>query len=525
VGSTSRGEICVTEVIDDASTFWDLLARRAERSPDRPMLIDEHDRTVTFAECRDWAERVAAGLVTQGITADTPVAWQLPTRIESIVLSFALARLGTTQLPIIPIYREREVGSVLVQGGVRFFAVPGTWRNFDYEAMAKGLRDSTGQPFEVLVVTESLAEGDPSALPAPPTDGDAVRWLYSTSGTTAAPKCVMHTDAGLIAGGMGLAVAMQPQPDDVGSIAFPCTHIGGPDYLVMMLAYGMPAVLLETFDPANAIEVFSRHGVTMAGGSTAFYLAFLNEQRKDPSKPVIPSLRLLSGGGAPKPPEVFREVRAEMHIPILHGYGMTECPMITSGAVGDDDEQLANTDGAPVLGCEVQVVGDDRTPVPAGVTGEVRVRGPMLAKGYTDPELSAGAFGADGFFTTGDRGYLRDDGHVVLTGRTKELIIRKGENISPREIEDLLQTHASVAAVAVIGLPDRERGERVCAVVETPAGASPLTFVEMQQFCRDAGLMAQKIPEQLEVVDALPRNATMKILKHELVARFREDAS
>jgi cyclohexanecarboxylate-CoA ligase len=323
---------------------------------------------------------------------------------------------------------------------------------------------------------------------------------------------------------MGLALAMQPQPDDVGSIAFPCTHIGGPDYLVVMLAYGMPAVLLEMFDPPTAVEVFSRHRVTIAGGSTAFYLAFLNEQRKDPSKPVIPSLRLLNGGGAPKPPEVFREVRAEMHIPVCHGYGMTECPMITQGSIDDDDEQLANTDGAPVHGCVVQVVGDDGRPVPAGVTGEVRVAGPMVAKGYIDPELSAAAFGDDGFFSTGDRGYLRDDGHLVLTGRTKELIIRKGENISPREIEDLLQTHPRVAAVAVIGLPDRERGERVCAVVETPAGADPLTFVEMQQFCRDAGLMAQKIPEQLEVVDALPRNATMKILKHELVARFREVA-
>jgi acyl-CoA synthetase (AMP-forming)/AMP-acid ligase II len=148
----------------------------------------------------------------------------------------------------------------------------------------------------------------------------------------------------------------------------------------------------------------------------------------------------------------------------------------------------------------------------------------MLAKGYTDPELSAAAFGPDGFFTTGDRGYLRDDGHMVLTGRTKELIIRKGENISPREIEDLLQTHPKVAAVAVIGLPDRERGERVCAVVET-AGETPLTFVELQEFCRDAGLMAQKVPEQLEVVEVLPRNATFKILKHELVARFGEDAS
>jgi acyl-CoA synthetase (AMP-forming)/AMP-acid ligase II len=508
-------------VIDDAKTLWELLDKRARETPDAPMLIDEHDRTVSFADFRDRAERVAAGLVGLGVTPDTPVAWQLPTRIESILLSFALARLGTTQVPIIPIYREREVGSVLQQVGVKFFAVPGVWRNFDYEAMAKGLQESSGGAFEVLVVSgDLLPEGDPSSLPAPPSDGDAVRWLYSTSGTTAAPKCVMHSDGGLIAGGMGLASAMEAQPDDVFSMAFPCTHIGGPDLLVVALAFGTPVVLLEVFDPAHAVEVYNRHKVTMAGGSTAFYLAFLNEQRKDPSKPVIPSLRLLSGGGAPKPPEVFREVRAEMHIPVCHGYGMTECPMITQGSYSDTDEQLMNTDGAPVLGCVVQIVDEQGQPVPAGVTGEVRVSGPMLAKGYLDAEQSKLAFGDDGFFTTGDRGYLRDDGHIVLTGRTKELIIRKGENISPREIEDLLQTHPKVAAVAVIGLPDRERGEMVCAVVETANEQEPLGFAEMQQYCRDAGLMTQKIPERLEVVDAMPRNATFKILKHELVKQF-----
>jgi acyl-CoA synthetase (AMP-forming)/AMP-acid ligase II len=510
-------------VIDDANTFWELLTRRAAETPDAPMLIDERDRTVSFADFRDWSERVAVGLVARGVGPDTPVAWQLPTRIESIVLSFALARLGTTQVPIIPIYREREVGSVLQQANVKFFAVPGVWRNFDYETMAKGLQESSGRAFEVLVIDDALPEGNPATLPPPPTDGDAVRWLYSTSGTTAAPKCVLHSDGGLIAGGMGLAYAMEAQPDDVGSMAFPCTHIGGPDMLVVSLAFAMPVVLLEAFDPPTAVEVYNRHHVTMAGGSTAFYLAFLNEQRKDPSKPVIPTLRMLNGGGAPKPPEVFREVRAEMHIPVCHGYGMTECPMITQGAYSDTDEQLTNTDGAPVRGCVVQVVDEQGEPVPAGVTGEVRVGGPMLAKGYMDPEQTKGAFGSDGFFTTGDRGHLREDGHLVLTGRTKELIIRKGENISPREIEDLLQTHPKVAAVAVIGLPDRDRGERVCAVVETSAGQEPLTFAEMQQFCRDAALMTQKIPEQLEVVDTLPRNATMKVLKHELVKQLKDE--
>jgi acyl-CoA synthetase (AMP-forming)/AMP-acid ligase II len=492
-----------------AHTLWELLEQRAATSPDRPMLVDERDRRLSFAQFRARAERVAAGLFALGIGEGTPVTWQLPTRIESVLLSMALSRLGAVQNPILPIYREREVGSVLRETGARWLAVPGVFRGFDHGALARALRARAQDGFEILDADAALPEGDPAVLPPAPGDADAVRWIYSTSGTTAAPKCARHTDATLIAGGTGLAVALAATPDDVGSIAFPYTHIGGPDYLVMMLLRGMSAVLLESFAPEPAIAVFRRHGVTLSGGSTAFYQAFLAEQRKRPGEKLLPSLRALAGGGAPKPPEVFWQVRRELGVPILHGYGMTECPMIASGSPGDSDEQLANTDGKPVAGCELRVVA-----------GEIRVRGPMLCRGYTDPALTAEAFDADGFFRTGDLGQLRADGHVVLTGRSKELIIRKGENVSPREVEDLLATHPSVAAVAVIGLPDAERGERVCAVVETRPGAAPLALGEVVAFCRKAGLMAQKIPEQLEVVDALPRNATLKISKHELRARF-----
>ena len=490
-------------------TLWGLLEQRAAATPDRTMLLDERDRRVTFGACRAWSERVAAGLFGLGIREDTAVTWQLPTRIETVVLSLALARLAALQNPILPIYREREMGAVLRQTGARWLVVPGTFRGFDHLALARALRAAAGGSFEVLCADDGLPEGDPAALPAPSRDRAAVRWLYTTAGTTAEPKCARHSDASLIAGGTGLAVALGAQPDDVGTISFPYTHIGGPDYLVMLLLRGMSAVLLESFVPEQAVAVFRRHGVTLSGGSTAFYQAFLAEQRKRPGERLLPALRALAGGGAPKPPELFHQVRRELGVPILHGYGMTECPMIASGTAADTDEQLANTDGKPVLGCEVRVGG-----------GEIRVRGPMLCQGYTDPALTAEAFDEDGFFRTGDLGHVRPDGHVVLTGRTKELIIRKGENLSPREIEDLLATHPSVAAVAVIGLPDAERGERVCAVVETRPGAEPLTFATMQAHCRAAGLMAQKIPEQLELVDALPRNATLKILKHELQKRF-----
>jgi acyl-CoA synthetase (AMP-forming)/AMP-acid ligase II len=321
----------------------------------------------------------------------------------------------------------------------------------------------------------------------------------------------------LIAGGRGLAFALAMSPDDVGSLAFPYAHIGGPDYLVTMLMVGFPVVLIEAFSAADALALFRKHGVTMVGGSTAFYIAFLTEQRKQPGDPVLPSLRCMSGGGAPKPPELHYEVQREVGgRGVAHGYGMTEVPMIAQGSPLDTDEQLANTDGAPIVDAEIRIVRLDGTIAGSEEEGEVRVRGPMVCKGYTDSTLTAEAFDADGFFRTGDLGKLRADGHIVLTGRLKDVIIRKGENISAKEIEDVLYTHPKIEDVAVIGLSDPERGERVCAVVQPAAGDEPLTFDEMVAFCRDAGLMTQKIPEQLELRAEMPRAATGKIVKTKL---------
>ena len=316
-----------------------------------------------------------------------------------------------------------------------------------------------------------------------------------------------------------MALAMTEH--DVGSMAFPFAHIAGPDYLVMVLANGFCAVLLESFVPQVAVEVFARNGVTMAGGSTAFYMAYLNEQRKQPGRKIIPSLRLLSGGGAPMPPEIFHEVEREMGVKVAHGYGMTEIPMICMGSPYDTDEQLAHTVGKPVSGAQIRIVTLEEHDAPVGDDGEVRVRGPMVCRGYTDPVLSAASFDDQGYFRTGDVGHFRPDGHVVLTGRLKDIIIRKGENISAKEIEDLLYTHPKVADAAVVGLPERERGELVCAVVEMAKGAEPLTFAEMVDHLRAAGLMTQKVPEQLEVVDRLPRNETLnKVLKYKLRETF-----
>ena len=507
------------EPIYDAKTFWELFIRRVELSGDKKMLIDDSDRSLTFSEVKEKVEKTVAGFMELGVGEGTPVTWVLPTRIETIVTSLALSRIGAIQNPIIHIYREREVGFCIRQTSSELVLVPGEWNGFDYQEMVKNSTADMANPPKIVRVYDSLPEGDPQELPKEiiSTPDDPIRWIYYTSGTTSDPKGAMHTDSTLIAGGVGLAKALNMGEQDIGSIAFPYAHIGGPDYLVCMLANGFPAVLIEKFDLESTIETYKRHGVTMAGGSTAFYSMFLGAQRQQPDTPLIPSLRLLSGGGAPKPPEIYYEVIEEMGIPVAHGYGMTESPMICQGSPQDNPEQLAHTEGKPVFGVEVTIVRPDGSACSPGEEGQVAVGGPQLFKGYKDPVLNNEAFDSLGRFLTGDLGVMREDGHVSLTGRVKDIIIRKGENISAKEIEDILYTHQKVAAVAVVGLPDKERGERVCAVVELAEGSDPMELEEMIEICESEGLMKQKIPEQLINYDGLlPRNPTLKILKYQL---------
>lgn len=518
----------MTKTFAEATTLWELVEMRAAATPNAPLLIDADGNTLTCQEFRDRSERAAAGFAARGVNAGSRVTWELPNRFETIIASFALARLGAIQNPILHFYRHKEVGYAIGATTAEFVLVPGTWNGFDFTAMVKELTADSENPPVVIDVFADLPDADPAGLDAShpaPTNGDEIRWIYFTSGTTSDPKGVRHSDRTLITGANGLAVALDMSPSDVGSIAFPFSHIAGPDYFGTMLIAGFPAVLFEAFAPATAVPVLAANGVTMVGGGPAFYQMYLAEQRKTPDTPIIPSLTKMSGGGAPMAPEQFEEVKREFGVKICHGYGMTECPMICEGSPHDTDEQLANTVGKPVVGLQMRIVKGDGTVAAPSEDGEVRLKGPMVFKGYTDPAATTAAFDEDGWFRTGDIGHIRPDGHVILTGRLKDVIIRKGENISAKEIEDILYAHPKVGDVAVIGLPDRERGERVCAVVERAEGHPDLGFDEMVQTLKDAKLMIQKIPEQLEVVDALPRNETLhKVLKFKLREQYAEKA-
>jgi acyl-CoA synthetase (AMP-forming)/AMP-acid ligase II len=502
--------------------LWELLDARVAATPDVEMACDERGRRITYAEFRERAEQVAAGIAALGIEAEDVVSWSLPTGFDAMVLSAALRRLDVVQNPIIPIYREREFGFCTRQTGAKLLIVPGVWRGFDYEAMARSIAERT-PGLDVLVVDgdDGLPLGDPATLPpraAPPaTPADSpVRWLLYTSGTTSDPKGARHGDNALdhIAGAM--ADRLDTRDRDRSGIAFPYTHIGGITWLFATLQRGVVLVLDVSFDPKRTPRYFAAENVTHAGSGTPFHMAYLAMQRGQPGVPLFPHLKSCPGGGSPKPPEIHYEVKAELGgAGVVSSWGLTESPILTFSHFTDPDDKLATTEGTAMPGVTLVVVKADGTRAAPGEEGELRAKGPQIMRGYLDASLDVDAFDDDGFFRTGDLGTIDDDGYVVITGRLKDVIIRNAENISAKGVEDLLYEHPKVFDVAVIGLPDARTGERVCAVVALNDVDDPLTFAEMQEFLR-----MQAIPEQLEFIDVMPRNPSGKITKNVLREKY-----
>ena len=510
----------------DTRGLWELVEDRARETPDHQIAVDEEGRTLTATEFRDAAERAAAGLHAMGVGADTPVSWMLPTWLESAVLVAALSRVGAVQNPILPILGPREMRFIANQTGARLFVVPSKWRDRAFADEAREIAQDESQ-MEVLVADRSLPEGDPSKLPPPPapsTPDDApVRWVFYTSGTTADPKGARHTDHTVKASAIGMIEALEIKSDDRSAMVFPFTHIGGIGWLFTMAITGCEGVFVEAFVPDTTIPVLQRERITLAGAGTPFHMAYLAAQRKQPDTPLFPDARAYPGGGAPKPPQLHYEVKKELGtVGVVSGWGLTEAPILTMNTVRDTDVQLAETEGAPTPGVQLRVVKLDGTVGKAGDEGELRAKGPQICKGYLDSSLNADAFDEDGWFRTGDLGVIDENDHVTITGRLKDVIIRKGETISAKEVEDLLFTHPKVADAAVIGLPDAASGERVCAVVVPTSGDDPPDLAELFEFLKGEGLTVQKSPEQLEIVDVLPRNPAGKVLKHELRAKYGE---
>lgn len=494
------------------ATYWTLIAEAAQRQPNRSLLADDYGRSLSARQLHDAACATAAAFAQRGIGAGTVVSWQLPTTLETVVVMAALTRLGAVQNPIIPILREREVGFITGQLATEFLVVPELWRGFEHGELARSLASDRG--FEVITVDLAtppragelrLPRANADALTALPAPGTNTQWIYYSSGTTAAPKGIRHTDAAVIAGSRGMVDAMGITSSDVDPIAFPISHIGGAAMVAAALMTGMRLVLFDAFDPAATPLAIAAHRPTFLGTATPFFVAFLDAQRASGDRPLFGSLRGCIAGGAPITAELGRQVRETFGMPgIANAWGMTEFPVATSPSLAAPPDVLDYTVGAPVPGVSVRVVD-----------GELRLKGPQCFLGYADAALDADAFDKDGWLRTGDLGLIDPDGNVRVTGRIKDAIIRNAENVSALEIENVLATHPAVADVAVIGVPDRSAGERVCAVV-VPASGTGVSLESLVQHCYSSGLSRYKYPERLVIVDALPRNQFGKVIKKEL---------
>jgi acyl-coenzyme A synthetase/AMP-(fatty) acid ligase len=514
------------------ASFSALLDARAADAGDRVYCIAGSrtgDRAHTFGDLKRRADRMAVALASLGVRPGDVVSYQIPNWFEAVALACAIDRVGAIQNPIITIYREREVGFACRQARARVLVVPGVVRGFDHRELARTVqRESTdlehvltlrADPLPGQRTLESLEDEPRTPLGPSPLGPHDVSFIFYTSGTTADPKGVLHTASTL--GGVNWAqrTIFGASPDDRILLQFPLMHMGGLAMFVRSLLHtGASSIFVDGFDPELAIDLIERWNVTSAGGPPAILQGMMAAPNFATEK--LRSVRVSGSGAADVSPELIRTVGERFACLAYRSYGMTECPMVTSGRPGDPDEKCFGTDGRPSPGCTVRAVDDAGRPVGHGVEGELELFGPQMCVGYLDAALNV-AFTSDGFIRSGDLGVIDADGFVRITGRRKDVIIRKGENLSAKGIEDDLAEHPDVLEVAVVGVPDRDSGERVCACVVLRPGAGALTLPTVRDFMRGRGVMMQKIPEQLELMAELPRNATGKVRKDVLRTRLR----
>ena len=472
----------------------------AEEDPDR-VVVTDGTRSLTRAEMVDLARRLGGALLARGLEPGAVIALQLPNWWEACVINLTAALFGYRIVPLLPIYRAAELGAILPTCGVSAIFVPPADARADYRAIVKGLPDAPAHVFTVRGDLDTLLDGPP-ANPAPADSHDAKMVIF-TSGSTGRPKGAIHTHASMDAVVRRTAEFWGIGPDDTLYVPSPVGHVGGSVYAFEFpWLTGCRVILEESWYPARAVARIDAMGATFMAGATPFLRGLLDAARA--SGTALPSLRRFICGGASVPADLIREALTAFPSAVIsRAYGSTEVPLAAPGLrTRAEAEAHADTDGAVVV--EHRLAAD----------GEIALRGPQMCIGYLDPEDDAAGFTEDGFFLTGDLGRITD-GCVTITGRKKDIIIRKGENISPVEVEEILLRHPAVDQVALVGAPDAERGEMVVAFVVTASDAR-FGMAQMTAHLTDAGLARQKFPERLDIVAALPMNAVGKVQKPEL---------
>jgi len=511
-------------------TITDYLDEAAAATPDKVAFVDPR-RQITYAALRREVDRCALGLLELGVRPGDVVSFQLPNWIESVVLQYGATRIGAISNPLIPIYREREVGFMVGLARSKVIVVPSKFRGFDYPGMVDKLAVDWPALEHVLVVDGSPGQGtrswaefmatpweerrDPAELAELRPDPNEVTLLIFTSGTTGEPKGVMHTHNTLVAANNPLPERLGITSDSVIHMASTLAHLTGFLYGGRLAVQnGATGVFQDVWDPARFVELVEEHRITYTAGATPFLhdlLAAPNLAEHD-----VSSLVRFCCMGAPIPRALVREARRKLPgLVVVGGWGQTENALVTLGIPGDPEEKLIDTDGLPFPGMRVRVVDDSGTELPPGTDGRLQMTGPFLFVGYAERlEMTRALFDGE-WFDTGDLAHVDAEGYLSISGRTKDVIIRGGENIPVAYVENVLYEHPQIQEVAVVGLPDPRLQERACACI-VPIPGAELTFDDIKAFLAEKGVAKQYWPERLEVRPELPRTPSGKIQKFRL---------
>jgi acyl-CoA synthetase (AMP-forming)/AMP-acid ligase II len=499
-------------------TIGDLARDRAMAEPDAPVFLGLEGWTVGRIVAD--AEALLAALQALGVRPGEAIASQLPNWPEAAVVNLACAIGGFVIAPIVHIYRDLEVGQMLADSRARAFFVAEHFRRFGYADMIERLRPRLEHLAYVAFVRsdqpgsfEALVEAGRGRSPTSANvDPNAVKMLLYTSGTTGRPKGVLHSHNTLMRVSDQAVARWGIVPGDAILMPSPVGHISGfTNGLELPFQAGTRTVLMEAWDAEQACDLIEAHGVAGTVAATPFLQELATIARARGSR--LPSMRFFACGGAAVSPDLVRAANAAFAQPIaFRVFGASEVPLVTLG-FPRDAELAATTDGE-IIDYEVRIVDDGDANVPSGNEGEILARGPSMLLGYADLDDTAAAITADGFFRTGDLGRVSAAHALTVTGRKKDLIIRGGENISAREIEDVLTRHPGVAEAAVVGMPHPRLGEGVCAFLI--ACGPPPDVATLAAFVADSGLARQKTPERFEWLAALPRTASGKVRKDQL---------
>jgi cyclohexanecarboxylate-CoA ligase len=498
------------------TTLADALGEAARETPRRTVLVDG-DVRLDCRELHTGATALAHALA-QRMPAGSVVSFMLPNWHEAAVVYLAATLAGMVVNPILPSLRDHELRFILDDADSRLIFITNVFRGYDYNSMLSRVTDTMDRPPEVAVVRGAPGAhtayvdlfSEPAAAPLPELDPDAVRMIMYTSGTTGRPKGVLHTHNSINALITQISEHWQIESGDTFLVPSPIAHIGGSIYAFECpLLVGSTAVLMERWDATEAIGLMTSERCTHMAGATPFLEQLLAAAETAGTR--LPHLKVFICGGASVPPSLIHRAGTYFdRANVSRVYGSTEVPVTTVGALGDA-ERAADTDGRPGI-ADVRLVDH-----------EIRARGAQMLVGYLHPEDEVDAFDADGYFRTGDLG--RWDGDcLVVTGRAKDIVIRSGENISPKEVEDILLGHPGIAEVSIVGLPDMRTGERACAVIVAAPGHVP-GVSDLREFLEEHGMAKFKVPEQVAIWDALPKNDAGKVLKHQIRAALVAGAS